>query len=193
MGHLLHHANPVHKVSIIARGRALGWTLSLPAEDRNIITRKQMKAELAVLLGGRTAEEVIFGEPSTGASNDIEKVSQIARSMVTQHGMSDELGPQQLGSPQGGAYLGSTGETINYSGEVAAKIDKEIRQLVDEAHDTARQIIETHRATLDKLAAELCERETLDSTELAEVWGHLDEWDVDLRDSSSPGSSAAHA
>ncbi len=176
VGNLLPDANPVHKVSIIARGRALGWTLSLPVEDRNLTTRKELKAELAVLLGGRTAEEVIFGEPSTGASNDIEKVSDIARAMVTQYGMSDEIGPQQLGEPTGGAYLGSSGATVNYSGEVSAKIDAEVRKLVDEAHDTATAIITTHRETLEQLANELCEHETLDSVQLDKVWGHLSYW-----------------
>ena len=179
VGHLLPHADPVHKVSIIARGRALGWTLSLPVEDRNIVTRESMKAQLAVLLGGRTAEEVIFGEPSTGAANDIEKVSSIARSMVTQYGMSDELGPQQLGQPEGEVFLGRTTTQANYSGEIAAKVDSEIRKLVDEAHDTARAVIETHRDVLESLAAELIDKETVDAKALQEVWGHVPQWGSD--------------
>ena len=177
VGHLLPYANPVHKVSIVARGRALGWTLSLPDEDRNIVTRKAMKAELAVLLGGRTAEEVIFEEPSTGAANDIEKVSSIARSMVMQYGMSDVLGPQQLGAPDGGGYLGGGTPAANYSGEVGAKIDAEVRALVEEAHKTATALITTHRDTLHKLADELVEHETLDSAGLDKVWGHLPQWE----------------
>jgi len=176
VGHLLPDANPVHKVSIIARGRALGWTLSLPTEDRNIVTRKAMKAELAMALGGRVAEEVVFNEPSTGASNDIEKVTDMARAMVTQYGMSDELGPQRLGEPQGEAYLGRMGTSANYSGEVAAKIDAEVRKLVDEAHRTATEIITTHRGVLDDLAAALIEKETVDSKDLDAVWGHLPSW-----------------
>lgn len=176
VGHLLPDADPVHKVSIIARGRALGWTLSLPTEDRNIVSRKAMKAQLAMALGGRVAEEVIFGEPTTGAANDIEKVSNMARSMVTQYGMSDELGPQQLGQPDGEIYLGRQTSHANYSGELAARIDDEIRKLVDEAHETATAIVTTHRSVLDTLAATLIDKETVDTTDLHEVWGHLPMW-----------------
>jgi cell division protease FtsH len=176
VGHLLPDADPVHKVSIIARGRALGWTLSLPTEDRNIVSRKSMKAQLAMALGGRVAEEVVFGEPTTGAANDIEKVSNMARAMVTQYGMSDELGPQQLGTAQGEVFLGRTASQANYSGEVAAKIDDEIRKLVDEAHKTATAIVTTHRETLDKLAQTLIEKETADTDDLTAVWGHLPMW-----------------
>ncbi len=178
VGRLLKDAHPVHKVSVIARGRALGWTLSLPTEDRNIVTRRSMKAELAVLLGGRTAEEVFFGEPSTGAANDIEKVSSMARAMVTQYGMSDSLGPQQLGSTESDQFLGRTSAQANYSGEIAAKIDSEVRALVDEAHKTATDIITTHKDTLGKLADELCEHETLGTEALEKVWGHLPYWQV---------------
>jgi cell division protease FtsH len=176
VGHLLPDANPVHKVSIIARGRALGWTLSLPTEDRNIVTRKSMKAELAMALGGRVAEEVIFGEPSTGAANDIEKVSNMARAMVTQYGMSDELGPQQLGQTDSDSYLGRSSSTANYSAEVAAKIDSEVRKLVDEAHATATAIVTTHCDVLDNLANTLIEKETVDTTDLQAVWGHVPMW-----------------
>jgi cell division protease FtsH len=176
VGHLLPDADPVHKVSIIARGRALGWTLSLPTEDRNIVSRKAMKAQIAMALGGRVAEEVIFKEPTTGASNDIEKVSSIARSMVTQYGMSDELGPQQYGAADGEIYLGRQTSQANYSGEIASKIDDEIRVIVDEAYATATAIITTHRETLDRLAETLIEKETADTDDLNEVWGHLPMW-----------------
>ena len=177
VGHLLPDADPVHKVSIIARGRALGWTLSLPTEDRNIVSRKAMKAQLAMALGGRVAEEVVFGEPTTGAANDIEKVSSIARSMVTQYGMSDDLGPQQLGQPDGEIYLGRQTTHANYSGELASKIDDEIRKLVDEAHETATAIVLKHREVLDTLAATLIEKETVDTKDLNDVWGHVPMWD----------------
>jgi cell division protease FtsH len=169
----------VHKVSIIARGRALGWTLSLPTEDRNIVSRKAMKAQLAMALGGRVAEEVVFGEPTTGAANDIEKVSSMARAMVTQYGMSDELGPQKLGAGGEESYLGRGASQANYSGEVGAKIDEEIRRLVDEAHQTATAIVTTHRETLDKLAETLIEKETADTDDLTAVWGHLPMWTGD--------------
>src|SRR4029077_8635848 len=106
VGHVLPHADPIHKVSIVARGRALGWTLSLPTEDKYIVTRSELRDELAMLLGGRSAEELIFEEPTTGAQNDIEKATEIARAMVTEYGMSDTLGPQQLGQKQGEVFLG---------------------------------------------------------------------------------------
>jgi cell division protease FtsH len=189
VGHLLPHADPVHKVSIIARGRALGWTLSLPVEDRNIVTRLSMRSQLAVLLGGRTAEEVVFDEPSTGAANDIEKVSSIAHSMVTQYGMSDVLGPQQLGQPGGEVFLGRGEAQANFSAEVAAQVDQEVRKFVDEAHDVANAIITTHRQTLDKLASTLIEKETVDSAQLDEIWGHLPMWDLET---NAPESSKNH-
>src|SRR4051812_6635465 len=177
VGHVLPHADPIHKVSIVSRGRALGWTLSLPIEDKYIVTRSELRDELSMLLGGRTAEELIFEEPTTGAANDIEKASEIARSMVTQYGMSDVLGPQQLGSQQTEIFLGRDyGHQANYSDEVAARIDGEVRELIDTAHMTARAILTTHRAVLDQLAASLVEKETLDTPELMEIIGHLPPW-----------------
>src|SRR4051812_3881118 len=177
VGHVLPHADPIHKVSIVSRGRALGWTLSLPVEDKYIVTRSELRDELAMLLGGRTAEELIFEEPTTGAQNDIEKCSEIARAMVTQYGMSDVLGPQQLGQQQGEVFLGRDyGHQANYSDEVAARIDGEVRGLIDNAHVEARSILTTHRAVLDQLAAALVEKETLDTPELMEIIGHLPPW-----------------
>ncbi len=189
VGHLLPDANPVHKVSIIARGRALGWTLSLPTEDRNIVSRKSLKAELAMALGGRVAEELVFGEPSTGAANDIEKATTMARAMVTQYGMSDELGPQQLGQPEGEVFLGRQTTTANYSPEIAAKVDDEVKALIDEAHNTARAILEAHRPTLDSLVAALIEKETIDAVALGELWGDLDPWSVDSGTSRKKATS----
>lgn len=176
VGHLLPEANPVHKVSIIARGRALGWTLSLPDDDRNIVSRPRLKAELAMALGGRVAEEIVFGEPSTGAANDIEKATAMARAMVTQYGMSDLLGPQQLGQPEGEVFLGRQTTSANYSPELAARIDAEIKALIEEAHQTAHAILTKHRAVLNKMVALLDEHETVDSTQLESVWGHLKPW-----------------
>ncbi|MDQ1394854.1 MAG: cell division protease FtsH, partial [Acidimicrobiaceae bacterium] len=177
VGHVLPHADPIHKVSIVARGRALGWTLSLPVEDKYIVSRSELRDELAMLLGGRTAEELIFEEPTTGAANDIEKASEISRLMVTQYGMSDVLGPQQLGQQQNEIFLGRDyGHQANYSDEVAARIDAEVRQLIDTAHTTAQTILTTHRVVLDQLAAALVEKETLDTPELMEIIGHLPPW-----------------
>jgi cell division protease FtsH len=130
-----------------------------------------------MLLGGRTAEELIFGDPTTGASNDIEKATQIARAMVTEFGMSDALGPQQLGRKEGEVFLGRDyGHEANYSEEVASRIDAEVRRLIDNAHAEAREILTLHRATLDRMADALIERETLDDTELAVLFEGLDTW-----------------
>ena len=177
VGHVLPHADPVHKVSIVARGRALGWTLALPTEDKYMVSRSELRDQLAVLMGGRTAEELIFEEITTGAANDIEKASEIARAMVTQYGMSDELGPQQLGQQSAEVFLGrDLGHQANYSDEVASRIDAEVRALINAAHEEAQAILETHRATLDQLASALIERETLDTPELMEILGDLAPW-----------------
>jgi cell division protease FtsH len=177
VGHVLPHADPVHKVSIVARGRALGWTLSLPLEDKYIVSRSELRDQLGVLMGGRTAEELIFEEPTTGAQNDIEKATEIARAMVTEYGMSDVLGPQQLGQKNGEVFLGRDwGHQANYSQEVASRIDAEVRMLIDNAHEEARSILVKHRKTLDALAAALMEKETLDTPELMEILGELPPW-----------------
>ena len=174
VGHALPNADPIHKVSIIPRGRALGWTLALPEQDKYLVTRSELRDQLAMLLGGRTAEELIFQEPTTGAQNDIEKATQIARSMVTEFGMSDAIGPQQLGQKNGEVFLGRDfGHQANYSEEVAGNIDAEVRRLIDEAHQEAADILVTHRATLDKLADALVEKETLDTAEVMAILGEV--------------------
>jgi cell division protease FtsH len=171
VGHALPHADPIHKISIIARGRALGWTLALPTEDKYLVSRSQLRDQLAMLLGGRTAEELIFSDPTTGAQNDIEKATQIARAMVTEYGMSDAIGPQQLGQKDGEVFLGRDfGHQRNYSDQVAANIDAEVRRLIEDAHGQAREILTAHRATLDRLAASLIEKETLDTPEVMEIF-----------------------
>ncbi len=171
VGHALPHADPIHKVSIIARGQALGWTLALPTSDKYLTTRSALNDQLAMLLGGRTAEELIFQDPTTGAQNDIEKATAIARAMVTEYGMSDEIGPQQLGQKNSEVFLGrELGHQANYSDHVAAKIDAEVRRLINEAHDEAREILLTHRKTLDRLADALIEKETLDTPEVMEIF-----------------------
>jgi cell division protease FtsH len=177
VGHVLPHADPVHKVSIVARGRALGWTLSLPLEDRYTHTRNELRDMIAVLMGGRTAEELIFEDITTGASNDIEKATSIARAMVTEYGMSDLLGPLKLGEKQGEVFLGRDfGHQANYSDEVAGRIDAEIRVIIDTAHSEARAILTKHRATLDRMAAALMEKETLDTPDLMAIMGNLPPW-----------------
>jgi cell division protease FtsH len=176
VGHVLPHADPIHKVSIVARSRSLGLTFTLP-EDRFNHSRSQLRDSMAMCLGGRTAEELVFEEPTTGAENDIEKVTRIARAMVTEYGMSEALGPQQLGQRDGEVFLGRDfGHQPNYSEEVAAAIDREVRGLIDDAHDRAGAILVHHRATLEQLARELVEKETLDSYELTRVLGPLQPW-----------------
>jgi cell division protease FtsH len=175
VGHVLPNTDPIHKVSIIARGRALGWTLALPTEDKNIKTRSELRDEMAMLMGGRTAEELIFFDPTTGAMNDIERATQIARAMVTQYGMSDLLGPQQFGTQRGEPFLGKeAGHEANYSDETAASIDAEVRRLLDEAHDEARELLTLHRPTLDRLAEALVAHETLGDRDLQPIWDELD-------------------
>jgi cell division protease FtsH len=176
VGHVLTHSDPIHKVSIVARSRSLGLTYTLP-EDRYNHSRSQLRDSMAMCLGGRTAEEIVFSEPTTGAENDIEKVTRIARAMVTEYGMTEALGPQQLGQREGEVFLGRDfGHQANYSEEVAGAIDREVRALIDEAHGRARAVLSRHRAVLDRMARELVDKETLDSLELAEILGPLDPW-----------------
>ncbi len=141
VAHALPNTDPVHKISIIPRGRALGYTLTLPTEDKFLVTRSELTDELAMLLGGRTAEELIFAEPTTGAQNDIDRATTIARQMVTEFGMSDSLGPMRFGHPQGEVFLGRDfTSTPDYSEEVAASIDGEVRMLIDaRAHGGSRR------------------------------------------------------
>jgi cell division protease FtsH len=175
VGHVLEGTDPIHKVSIVSRGRALGWTLALPTEDKYLKSRSELVDTMTMLLGGRTAEELVFGEPTTGASDDIERCSEIARAMVTTYGMSERLGPQQLGSKSHEVFLGRDyGHEATYSDEVASFIDDEVRRLIDGAHDRARFILSTHRSTLDRLARSLVEKETLDDADLAQVFGDID-------------------
>ncbi|HVM36428.1 MAG TPA: ATP-dependent zinc metalloprotease FtsH [Actinomycetota bacterium] len=169
VSHALPNANPVHKVSIVSRGRALGYTLTLPTEDRFLVTRSEMIDELAMLLGGRVAEELVFDEPTTGASDDIQRCTRIAKQMVTQYGMSD-LGPLALGEAESQPFLGRDyGHTKDYSDVVAAKIDDAVRRFVEEAHDEAGEILTKYRDKLDQMAERLLEKESLEKEEVAEI------------------------
>ncbi len=184
VGHVLAHADPIHKVSIVARSRSLGLTFTLP-EDKYNHSRSELRDAMAMCLGGRTAEELIFEEPTTGAENDIEKATTIARAMVTEYGMSDLLGPQKLGQKNGEVFLGRDfGHEANYSEQVAASIDAEVRRMIDDAHERARNILTLHRETLDQLAAALVEKETLDGDELNAIIGPLPAWPPDGRPSN---------
>ena len=177
VGHVLPLADPVHKVSIVSRDRALGWTLQLPIEDKYNNSRSELTAVMAVLMGGRTAEELVYNEQTTGASDDIERATTIARRMVTEFGMSETLGPIKFGQAEREVFLGRDfGHQANYSDQIATRIDSEIRALVDAAHQQARAILLAHRSTLDLLADRLIEKETLGPDELAEVLGELPAW-----------------
>ena len=190
VGHVLPNTHPIHKVSVIGRGRALGWTLALPEEERNLQTRAELRDEMAMLMGGRTAEELIFGDTTTGAMNDIERATEIARAMVTQLGMSDVVGPQQLGQPRGEVFLGrELGHEPDYSDHMAAVIDAEVRRLLDEARTEAREILVQHRATLDRMADALVASETLEEPDLAALLGDLDPWEP--TGSMAPGGADA--
>ena len=170
VAHTLPNADPVHKISIIPRGRALGYTLTLPTEDKYLVTRSELIDELAMLLGGRVSEEMIFGDITTGDQNDIERATKIARQMIMEYGMSDKLGPVTLGHKQEQVFLGRDfAAEPNYSDKVAYEIDQEVRRLVEEAHKEAEHIITEQRGRLDVIAKILIDRETIDKEELLEL------------------------
>jgi cell division protease FtsH len=173
VSHALPNADPVHKVSIVSRGRALGYTLTLPTEDRFLVTRSELIDQLAMLLGGRVAEEIVFDEPTTGAQDDIQRCTAIAKQMVTQFGMSD-LGPLALGQNESQPFLGrDLGHVKDYSEVVGAKIDAEVRRLVEEAHDEAREIVVKYRDKLDLMVDRLMEKEALERDEVEEIFGEV--------------------
>jgi cell division protease FtsH len=177
VGALMPEADPVHKITIIPRGQALGVTMSLPTEDRFMMSRGQLMAQLAMMLGGRAAERVVFDEITTGASNDLERVTQTARQMVTRFGMSDKLGPLALGQQQGQVFMGRDFHAQpDYSDEIAFQIDKEIRRIVDESYDNAEDLLVRNRTLLDKLSKELIEVETVDAKHLLRL---IEEYAVD--------------
>ncbi|MFN8034541.1 MAG: ATP-dependent zinc metalloprotease FtsH [Acidimicrobiia bacterium] len=192
VSHALPNTDPVHKVSIIPRGRALGYTLTLPMEDKFLVTRSELVDELSMLLGGRTAEELVFSEPTTGAQNDIERATVVARQMVTEFGMTDALGPMRLGRPHGEVFLGRDfAADPDYSDKVASAIDAEVRRLIDAAHRVARDILEANRETLDALADALIERETLDTDEVQTVLAPVAEWNRSTESRPGRGSAVA--
>jgi cell division protease FtsH len=166
--------DPVHKITIMPRGRALGYTMVLPDQEKYSTTRSQMLNQLAYMLGGRAAEELIFHDPTTGASNDIEKATGLARAMVTQFGMTERLGAIKYGQEQGEVFLGrDMGHARDYSEEVAAAIDEEVRSLIETAHQEAYEILVNNRDILDRLVLELLEKETLDKAEVEAVFADL--------------------
>jgi cell division protease FtsH len=166
----LPRTDPVHKVSIISRGMALGWTMSLPEEDKYLISRDELMDQIAGIMGGRVAEEIVFGDITSGAENDIQRATQMARRMVTQWGMSDKLGTVAMGHREELVFLGrDLGEQRNYSEEVAAIIDEEIRSIVDHGYQTAKTILTQQRGKMDAVVEKLKVVETLDAKELDEI------------------------
>jgi cell division protease FtsH len=177
VAHALPHTDPVHKITIMPRGRALGYTMVLPDEDKYSTTRNQLLDQLAYSLGGRAAEELIFHDPSTGASNDIEKATALARAMVTQYGMTEAIGAIKLGSDSSEPFMGRDyGHQRDYSENVAAVVDGEIRKLIENAHQEAFDILEANRTILDEMVLQLLEKETLNKEEIAEIFAKVNAW-----------------
>ena len=167
----MNFSDPVTKVTILPRGRALGYTMVLPLEDKYSVTRNELLDQLTYAMGGRVAEEIVFHDPTTGASNDIEKATSIARKMVTEYGMSSTVGSVKLGAASGEMFLGrDMGHQRDYSEQMAEHVDKEIRSLIDNAHTEAWKVLNSNRKVLDRLATELLEKETLDHNQLAEIF-----------------------
>jgi cell division protease FtsH len=163
VGHFLPNADPIHKISVISRGQALGYTISLPGEDKFLTTRAELSDNLSMTLGGRAAEEIIFSEVTTGASNDLEKVTQTAKQMVMRFGMSEKLGPRVFGHDHGQPFLGREfSAEPDYSDEIAREIDDEIRRIVEAAHVQAKEILTTQKENLKKLSEILIKRETIE-------------------------------
>jgi cell division protease FtsH len=177
VAHALPHTDPVHKITIMPRGRALGYTMVLPDDDKYSTTRNQLLDQLAYSLGGRAAEELIFHDPSTGASNDIEKATALARAMVTQYGMTEAIGAIKLGTDDSAPFMGRDyGHQRDYSENVAATVDAEIRKLIERAHQEAYDILEANRTILDEMVLELLEKETLNKEEIAAIFAKVTAW-----------------
>ena len=170
VAHYLDNTDPVHKISVISRGQALGYTISLPTEDKFLTTRAELSDTMAMTLGGRAAEEIAFSEITTGASNDLEKVTATAKQMVMRFGMSDKLGPRVFGHDHGQPFLGREfSSEPDYSDEIAREIDDEIRRIVEEAHQTARGVLENHREHLEMTSEILLKRETIEREQFIEL------------------------
>ena len=173
VAHVLPKCDPVHKVSVVARGMAIGYTIALPEEDRILVTRTKFKHDLAFALGGRAAEELVYGDITTGASNDLERVTEMARAMVTRYGMSDRLGPMTFGKKEELVFLGKEiGEQRDYGETVAQQIDEEVRAIVHEAYDRALDVLAQHREQLDRITDKLVELETLDAADFLALFNN---------------------
>ncbi len=188
VGHFLEHSDPVHKISVISRGQALGYTISMPQEDRFLTTRAELEDTMAMTLGGRAAEEIVFGEITTGASNDIEKITATAKQMVMRFGMSQKLGPRVFGHDHGQPFLGREFSTEpDYSDEIAREIDDEVRRIIEAAHKRATSILTEHQHDLSNMSEILVKRETIEKEEfLALLAGKSEEEVFGIEEESKP-------
>jgi cell division protease FtsH len=188
VGHFLEHSDPVHKISVISRGQALGYTISMPQEDRFLTTRAELEDTMAMTLGGRAAEELVFSEITTGASNDIEKVTATAKQMVMRFGMSEKLGPRVFGHDHGQPFLGREFSTEpDYSDEIAREIDDEVRRIIEAAHTRARTILTEHQHDLNNISEILVKRETIEKEEfLALLAGKSEEEVFGVEEETKP-------
>jgi cell division protease FtsH len=183
VGHYLENTNPVHKITIVSRGQALGLTISLPTEDRYLTTKSALMDDMAMTLGGRAAEELVFHEITTGAANDLEKVTSTSKAMIMRFGMSEKLGPRVLGRNHDQPFLGrEIGAEPDYSDEIAREIDDEIRRVIEESHDAAHRILRAHMDELHKLSRILIERETIDKDQFERLLAGEDESSVFVDD-----------
>jgi cell division protease FtsH len=183
----------VHKISIISRGQALGYTISLPREDRYLTTKTALMEQLAMTLGGRAAEELVFHEVTTGAANDLEKVTSIAKQMIMRYGMSEKLGPRVLGRNHDMPFLGrEMGNEPDYSEEIAREIDDEIRRVIEEAHELAVTTLKTHMDELHRISGLLIERETIDKDQFERLLAGEDEASI-FPDEAKPEEPEAPA
>jgi cell division protease FtsH len=179
VGHFLEHTDPVHKITIVSRGQALGLTISLPTEDRYLTTRSALMHQMAMTLGGRAAEEIVFHEVTTGAANDLEKITSMAKQMIMRFGMSEKLGPRVLGKNFDQPFLGRDyGAEADYSEEIAREIDDEIRRVIEEAHELALSVLRAHMDDLHKISTILIERETIDRDQFERLLAGEDEGSV---------------
>ncbi len=176
VGHYLEHTDPIHKITIVSRGQALGLTVSLPTEDRYLRSKSALIEDIAMTLGGRTAEDIVFHEITTGASNDLERVTQLAKNMVMRYGMSEKLGPRVLGRNHDMPFLGrEMGAEPDYSEEIAREIDDEIRRLIEQGYEVARRTLEEHIEELHRISMILIERETIDKDQFERLLAGEDE------------------
>src|ERR1700756_635568 len=193
VGHFLEHTDPVHKITIVSRGQALGLTISLPTEDKYLTTRTALMHTMAMTLGGRAAEEIVFHEVTTGAANDLERVTQTAKQMIMRFGMSEKLGPRVLGRNYDQPFLGRDyGAEADYSEEIAREIDDEIRRVIEEAHELALAVLREHMDELHKISAILIERETIDKDQYERLLAGEDEATVFPDEAPEPALPEPH-